>query len=52
MPRLYHAVDGFAVPTHGEGWVLPIVEAMASELPTVSTSWGGQTEYMNEGKQV
>jgi len=49
MPRLYHAVDGFAMPTHGEGWGLPIVEAMASGLPTISTGWGGQTEYMNEG---
>jgi len=49
MPRLYHAVDGFAMPTHGEGWGLPIVEAMASGLPTISTGWGGQTEFMNEG---
>mmetsp|Transcript_101310 Transcript_101310/g.295069 ORF Transcript_101310/g.295069 Transcript_101310/m.295069 type:complete len:781 (+) Transcript_101310:68-2410(+) len=49
MPQLYRAADAFVLPTHGEGWGLPLMEAMASGLPTISTNWGGQTEFMNEG---
>lgn len=29
MPRLYKAADAFVLPTHGEGWGLPLLEAMA-----------------------
>lgn len=47
MPRLYHAADAFVLPTHGEGWGLPLMEAMASGLPAIATDWGGQTEFMN-----
>jgi len=33
---------------HGEGWGLPLMEAMAMELPTIATNWSGNTEFMNE----
>eukprot|EP00421_Protoceratium_reticulatum_P004913 CAMPEP_0168360246 /NCGR_PEP_ID=MMETSP0228-20121227/2064_1 /TAXON_ID=133427 /ORGANISM="Protoceratium reticulatum, Strain CCCM 535 (=CCMP 1889)" /LENGTH=814 /DNA_ID=CAMNT_0008372911 /DNA_START=67 /DNA_END=2509 /DNA_ORIENTATION=- len=49
MPRLYRAADAFVLPTHGEGWGLPLIEAMASGLPTIATNWSGQTEFMNSG---
>jgi glycosyltransferase involved in cell wall biosynthesis len=29
MPRLYKNFDAFVLPTRGEGWGLPIIEAMA-----------------------
>lgn len=29
MPRLYKAFDAFVLPSRGEGWGLPIMEAMA-----------------------
>lgn len=47
VPMLYRAADAFVLPTHGEGWGLPLMEAMASGLPTIATGWGGQTEFMS-----
>lgn len=44
---VYRAVDAFVLPTHGEGWGLPLIEAMAVGLPTIATGWGGQTEFMD-----
>ncbi|KAL4855480.1 Initiation-specific alpha-1 [Chlorella vulgaris] len=46
MMSLYKAADAFVLPTHGEGWGLPLHEAMAMELPTISTGWGGNTQFM------
>lgn len=34
------------LPSHGEGWGRPILEAMAMALPVVSTNWSGPTEYL------
>jgi glycosyltransferase involved in cell wall biosynthesis len=43
LPSLYKAVDAFVLATHGEGWGLPIAEAMSMELPAISTNWSGST---------
>lgn len=43
LPSLYKSVDAFVMATHGEGWGLPIIEAMAMELPAISTFWSGST---------
>lgn len=48
MPSLYSAADCFVLPTHGEGWGLPIVEAMAMEVPVIATNWSGCTEYLRK----
>src|SRR5581483_3058829 len=48
MPRLYRAVDAFVLPTRGEGWCRPLMEAMASGLPTIATAWSGLTAFHNE----
>lgn len=45
--RLYTSCDSFVLPTHGEGWGLPIMEAMACGLPTITTNWSGHTEFCN-----
>lgn len=48
LPRLYKAADAFVLPSRGEGWGRPIVEAMAMALPVIATNWSGQTEYLTE----
>ena len=48
MPRLYRAADAFVLPSHGEGWGRPYMEAMAMGLPTIATRWSGNLEFMND----
>jgi glycosyltransferase involved in cell wall biosynthesis/predicted SAM-dependent methyltransferase len=48
MPRLYRAVDAFVLPTRGEGWGLPIMEAMASSLPVLVTRWGAHLDFATD----
>jgi glycosyltransferase involved in cell wall biosynthesis len=43
--RLYKAVDAFVLPSRGEGWGRPYMEAMAMELPVIATNWSGNTEF-------
>jgi RNA polymerase sigma factor (sigma-70 family) len=45
MPRLYRAADAFVLPTRGEGWGRPLMEAMAAGLPTIATAWSGLTAF-------
>jgi glycosyltransferase involved in cell wall biosynthesis len=45
MPRLYRAVHAFVLPTRGEGWCRPLMEAMGAGLPTIATAWSGLTEF-------
>ncbi|CAI5994050.1 unnamed protein product [Closterium sp. NIES-64] len=47
LPNVFRAADFFVLPTRGEGWGRPIVEAMASGLPVIATNWSGITEYLN-----
>ncbi len=46
MLRLYRSVDAYVMPSRGEGWGRPFMEAMASGLPTIGTGWSGNTEFM------
>jgi glycosyltransferase involved in cell wall biosynthesis len=48
MPRLYKNFDCFVLATRGEGWGLPIIEAMAMEIPVIVTNWSGPTEFVTE----
>lgn len=48
FPRIYKAADAFILPSRGEGWGRPIVEAMAMSLPVIATNWSGPTEYLTE----
>lgn len=48
LPSLYKAADCFVLPSRGEGWGRPHVEAMAMGLPVIATNWSGMTEYMTE----
>jgi glycosyltransferase involved in cell wall biosynthesis len=46
MPNLYRAANCFVLPTRGEGWGRPFMEAMAMGLPVIGTAWSGQTAFM------
>ena len=48
MPSLYRAADAFVLPTRGEGWGLPFMEAMASGLPTIATRWSAHLDFMHD----
>jgi glycosyltransferase involved in cell wall biosynthesis len=48
MLSLYKSVDAFVLPSRGEGWGRPYMEAMAMELPVIATNWSGNTEFMND----
>ena len=47
MLELYHSADAFILPTRGEGWGLPIIEAAACGLPIITIPYSGQTEYLD-----
>jgi glycosyltransferase involved in cell wall biosynthesis len=48
LARLYCACNAFVLPTRGEGWGRPLMEAMALGLPTVGSRWGGNLAFMND----
>lgn len=46
MDRLWKSVDVFVSLNRGEGFGLPMIEAMARGVAVVATSWGGSADYM------
>ena len=46
LRALYVACDAYVLPSRGEGWGRPYMEAMACGLPTIATGWGGNTAFM------
>ncbi len=48
LPRLYTSADCFVLPTRGEGWGRPYVEALCSEMPVIATRWSGQMDFLND----
>ena len=47
IKSLYIQSDCLIAPSHGEGFGLPIAEAMALEIPVIATAWGGQLDFIN-----
>lgn len=48
LPSLYRSASAFVLPSHGEGWGRPHVEAMSMGLPLIATNWSGPTAFMTE----
>lgn len=46
MASVYRSCDAFVFPSRGEGWGLPLIEAIACGLPVVSTYCTGHAEYL------
>ena len=43
---LYNHADAFVFPSRAEGWGLPLIEAMATGLPVITTFYSGHTEFL------
>lgn len=48
LAELYRAADCFVLPSRGEGWCMPALEAMACGTPAIVTDWGGPTAFLSE----
>jgi glycosyltransferase involved in cell wall biosynthesis len=48
FPQLYASADAFVLPTRGEGWGRPYMEALACGKPVIATRWGGQMDFLND----
>ena len=46
MRDVLMGADAFVLPTRGEGWGLPVMEAMAMALPVIVTNTSGCTQYL------
>ena len=49
LGSLYRSVDCYVSAGRGEGWDMPLVEAMACGLPCIATDWLAHTEYIHDG---
>lgn len=46
MPRLYASADAYVLPSRGEGWGRPYMEALSLNMPTIASHWSGQLAFM------
>ncbi|MFZ5647348.1 MAG: Gfo/Idh/MocA family oxidoreductase [Bacillota bacterium] len=46
LPTLYKNADCFISTSRGEGWNLPLMEAMACGVSVIALNWSGQTEFL------
>ncbi len=49
LGSLYRSADCLVSPTRGEGWDMPLMEAMACGLPCIATDWGAHQEFVHDG---
>jgi len=46
LPSIYKNADCFISISRGEGWNLPVMEAMSCGVPVIALNWSGQTEFL------
>lgn len=46
MVSLYQAADCFVLPSRGEGWGRPYMEALAMGVPTIASNWSAHTHFI------
>lgn len=46
IPSFYTAGDIYVIPTRGEGWNLPALEAMSSGIPVIATNWSAHLDFI------
>ena len=47
LKGLYEQCNALVAPSKAEGFGLPIAEAILSNLPVITTAWGGQLDFCN-----
>jgi GT2 family glycosyltransferase len=47
LPSLYRSADCYLSTSRGEGWDMPLMEAMACALPAIATDWGAHQEFVH-----
>lgn len=52
LPRLYMSRVALIGTSHGEGWGLPLTEAMCMGVITIATNWSGNLEFMNDNNSL
>ena len=48
LGSLYRSADCFLSVSRGEGWDMPLMEAMACGLPAIATDWGAHRDFTSE----
>ena len=49
LGSLYRSADCYVSASRGEGWDMPLMEAMACGLPAIATDWGAHQEFVHAG---
>jgi len=49
LGALYRSANAFVSVSRGEGWNMPLMEAMACGLPAIATDWGAHQEFVHAG---
>lgn len=48
MSTFYQEADCFVLPSRGEAFCIPFLEAMAHGVPVIATDFGGHKDFINE----